>query len=250
MAMTRFIRGLLVLPAALLVAGCPTTLPPEEDPVLIKLTELEDRMIRVERVVNNDSLLDLNQQVAQMRRELNELRGVVETSQYNMDGVVTRNREQYLDLDGRIQALEKRGVIAAGGSGDVALGGDPRDAYQYAFELLQERRYDEAQSAFKDFLVRFPDNALADNAYYWLGETSYVRGDFEGAIDQFQSVVDTFPDSLKISDALLKIGFSQYELEQFGAARSTLERVVADYPDNTAARLAAQRLEQMASEGR
>ncbi|MEO1574625.1 MAG: tol-pal system protein YbgF [Pseudomonadota bacterium] len=238
------------LPAALFLGGCPTV-PPEEDPVLIKLTELEERLIRVERVVNNQSLLDLNAQVAQMRTEVNALRGDVETTQFNLDGLADRSRDQYVDLDGRIEELKKGAVIAPGGEGvDVVASVDPRAAYQQAFELLQERRYDEAQIAFGRFIEQFPENTLVDNAYYWLGETGYVSGDFDAAINSFNEVVTRFPESQKVADAKLKIGFSQYEKKQFTAARKTLMDVVDTYADTTAARLAQQRLDQMTQSGR
>ncbi|MFK8014694.1 MAG: tol-pal system protein YbgF [Gammaproteobacteria bacterium] len=237
------------LPALLVLGGCPTV-PPEEDPVLIKLTELEDRLVRMERVVNNRSLLDLNAQVSQMRTEVNALRGDVETTQFNVDGLAQRSRDQYVDLDGRIEDLQKGSVIRPGGNAEVVAATDPRASYQQAFALLQERRYDEAQISFGRFIEQFPENALVDNAYYWLGETGYVSGDFDAAIDSFNEVVDRFPDSSKVSDALLKIGFSQYEKKEFTAARKTLTKVVDGYADTTAARLAAQRLEQMGQEGR
>lgn len=248
---TRSIAGRWVLlPLAVALGGCPTV-PPEEDPVLIKLTELEDRLVRVERVVNNESLMDLNSQVAQMRTEVNALRGDIETTTFNVEGLVERSRDQYVNLDTRLLELEKRGVITpATGSGGVAVAADPRESYQQAFELLQARRYAEAQLAFKNFLEQFPDNALADNAYYWLGETGYVSGDFDAAIKAFNEVVEKFPESSKVSDALLKVGFSQYEKREFTAARKTLSRVQKQYADTTAARLATQRLEQMTREGR
>jgi tol-pal system protein YbgF len=237
------------LPALLVLGGCPTV-PPEEDPVLIKLTELEDRIVRMERVVNNQSLLELNAQVMGMRTEVNELRGSVETIQFNVDGMAERGREQYVDLDTRIQELQKGGVIRAGGNADVVAATDPGAAYQQAFDLLQQRRYDEAQIEFGRFIEQFPENALVDNAYYWLGETGYVTGDFDGAIDSFNEVVNRFPDSPKVADAMLKIGFSQYSKKQYTAARKTLTKVVDSYADTTAARLASQRLEQMSKDGR
>ena len=116
-----------VVPVALLSFGC-ATVPPEEDPVLIKLTELEERLLRVERVVNNQSLLDLNAQVAQMRTEVNALRGDVETTQFNLDGLSERGREQYVDLDRRIEELKKGAVIAPSAGGEAVAAVDPRAA--------------------------------------------------------------------------------------------------------------------------
>ncbi|MDH3915919.1 MAG: tetratricopeptide repeat protein, partial [Chromatiales bacterium] len=59
-----------------------------------------------------------------------------------------------------------------------------------------------------------------------------------------------YPQSRKLPDALLKVGYCQYELEQYPQARAALEQVVQAYPESTAARLSAQRLDRMKSEGR
>ena len=38
-----------------------------------------------------------------------------------------------------------------------------------------------AVGAFEDFLTRYPQDPLAGNAQYWLGETHYVRGEYRAA---------------------------------------------------------------------
>ncbi|MCZ0953296.1 MAG: hypothetical protein OXJ56_11965, partial [Rhodospirillaceae bacterium] len=49
-----------------MLAGCATTTPPEEDPVFLKLTDLEARLIRIERVIDNQSLIELTTRVDQL----------------------------------------------------------------------------------------------------------------------------------------------------------------------------------------
>jgi len=98
-------------------------------------------------------------------------------------------------------------------------------------------------------MVAFPESTLLDNAQYWLAETHYVSQSYEKALPAFTIVVDKYPKSRKIPDALLKIGYCNYELKRFDAARKSLQTVVANYPETTAARLAAQRLARMTSEG-
>ncbi|MDX1508778.1 MAG: YbgF trimerization domain-containing protein, partial [Woeseiaceae bacterium] len=95
---------LLTLPATLL-AGCMLT-PPSEDPVLIKLDELDRRLQAIERVVENQSLVQLNQQVAALERRADELQGIAETIAYDASTTADRQRQLYLDLDQRIQQLE------------------------------------------------------------------------------------------------------------------------------------------------
>ncbi len=72
---------------------------------------------------------------------------------------------------------------------------------------------------------------------------------YKQALPEFETVISKYPQSRKIPDALLRIGYCNYELKRYDAARTALSAVVQDYKETTAARLAAQRLEVMASEG-
>ncbi len=134
----------------------------------------------------------------------------------------------------------------------VAPPADPaleQPIYKQAFDLLMQRRYDEAKQAFRAFLRQYPKGRLAANAQYWVGEASYVMRDFATALDEFTKVVQNYPASKKVPDSLLKIAFIQYEQKEWVKARKTLESVVNQYATTTAARLARKRLERMRIEG-
>jgi hypothetical protein len=62
---------------ALTMAGCAST-PPEEDPVQIKLHDLDTRLARIERVVANQSLLDLANQGESLRNDLRAMHNDVD----------------------------------------------------------------------------------------------------------------------------------------------------------------------------
>jgi tol-pal system protein YbgF len=242
---------LLLLAAGLVLTGCELMQPPGEDPVLVKLNELERRMESIERVVQNQSLVNLTQQVSSMERRDDEIQGRIEELEHNSESTADRQRQLYADLDARIQELEAStspGVMEGGtlspGQLPVPDGSD-RDNYQAAFELLKEQRYEPAAMAFEQFLVTYPDSELADNAQYWLAESHYVTQMFDVALTEFGVVVTKFPRSRKVPDALLKMGYCNYELKQWEAARTSLKRVQAEFPETTAARLAGQRLERM-----
>lgn len=250
-----------VLAAAALAAGC--TMPPEEDPVLLKLDELDQRVGAIERVVRNESLLQIATELDILRDEIRELRGNTDALQYEAEGTATRQRDQYLDLDQRLQSLERR---TRGGEPMSAVpleerqapvvatlpssSGNERSGYEAALELLRQGRYPQAESAFTQFLSDYPQSDLADNAQYWLAETHYVNREFETALGAFQVVIENHPNSRKVPDALLKAGFCEYELQRWADARNSLQAVVEQFPDSTAARLANQRLERMRTERR
>jgi tol-pal system protein YbgF len=251
--------------ALLALAGCAST--PEEDPVLQnKLTDLDTRLTRIERVVSNNSLLGLSNEMEALRADVRAMHNDVDELNHSLDASRKQQRDLYADLDQRLKSLEARSGTASGGSvggaaaagsaggaGVAAAGNGPAAgsdsaAYQAAFELLKDSQYDQAISAFQQFLATYPDSPLADNGQYWLGEAYYVNKDFPNALASFQRVVDKYTQSRKVPDALLKVGYCDYELKQWQAAKDVLSRVTANYPDTPAGHLAQQRLDKLAAE--
>jgi tol-pal system protein YbgF len=266
---------------ALALVGCATS--PEEDPVQIKLNDLETRLARIERVMSNNSLLDISNQMGNLQADLRSMHNDIDVLNHGLDTSRKQQRDLYADLDQRLKALESRSgassgsvptaggaspagppgstVLPAGASSAVAAGGAGAGSppvtgagaadtvsYQAAFGLLKSSQYDQAIQAFQSFLSTYPTSPLADNAQYWLGEAYYVNRSFPEALAAFQKVIDQYPQSRKVPDALLKVGYCDYELKQFKAAKDALTQVQTTYADTPAARLAEQRLEKMASE--
>lgn len=218
------------------LAGCASS-PPQPDPVQLRLDDLDTRLTRIERVVQNRSLQDLANQIEAARADLRSVHNSVDEMRHELDQNRKRERDLYADLDTRLKKLE-------------AQSGGDQAAYQAAFDLLKNSKYDPAIGAFKRFLAEYPKSDYADNAQYWLGETYYVNRDFPAALQAFRAVVRDYGQSRKLPDSMLKIGYCEYELQRFAEARRTLREVVAKFPDTPAGRLAAQRLEKMKTEGR
>jgi tol-pal system protein YbgF len=250
-------RSTVLSLAALELAGCMST-PPEQDPVQIKLNDLDVRLTRTERMLQNQSLLQVSNQLESLRADVRAMHNDVDQLNNNVEQSRKQQRDLYADLDQRMKVLEGRGGAAPAPSG-AAEGGaasgaaasapvDDKSSYQAAFNLLKEGQYDRAVAAFKGFLGTYPTSALADNAQYWLGEAYYVNKSFPEAQAAFQKVIDKYPDSQKVPDALLKIGFCRYETKQWDGAKSVLSQVVVQYPDTPSAKLAQQRLDRMATE--
>ena len=253
-AMKLSVQAAIVIAGVATLSGCATT-PPEADPVVQKLNEIDTRLLRLERVLANQSLLDLSQRIEAAQAETRVLRGQIDELQHQVTQGQTQQREMYGDVDRRLAALEGGSGGAAPAAAPPAGGlpipqGDDRANYQAAFDLLKDAKYPEAINAFKQYLSSFPNSALADNAQYWLGEAHYVTKQYPDALRDFRTVVEKYPESRKIPDALLKIGYCNYELKNWGEARSALGQVVQRFGDTTAARLASQRLAKMDGEGR
>jgi len=257
----RIDRIAVALLGLLPLAGCYTT-GPEDDPVLVKLTQLDARLSKVEATLNNDSLLQLMTQLQSTQEEVRALRGEIETARNDMEGMRGQQREQFINLDGRLAAIE-RGAGTAGAmpeAGDegapapapgagAPAGGTDAELYDSSFALLKNGRYEEAAQGFRRLVETWPQSSYAGNSQYWLAETLYVRRDFTKALPEFTKAVEQYPRSSKVGDAMLKVGFCQYELGHFQEARAAMERVVERYPDSSAAKLATERLDRMRREG-
>jgi len=135
---------------------------------------------------------------------------------------------------------------------DPVVSGDPgseKEAYQQAFGLLKDGRYDASIEAFKGFMAKYPDGRYVDNALYWMGEANYVNRNFSAALGSFDRLLQQFPASPKVPGALLKTGYVHYEQRDWSRAREALQRLEREHPGSTEAQLAGQRLDRMRRAG-
>lgn len=242
----------MTLIVALGLSAC-ATVPPDEDPVQIKMNDVDTRLGRVESVVNNQSLLELSRRIDALEVQLRQLRGGVEETQNGNEAVRKQQRDLYADLDLRLKTLEtaRAGADAAlVASQSAGAPVDDQTAYNRAFESLKAGEYGSAITQFRDFMTVYPTSGLLENAQYWIGEAFYVTRDYDQALAAFRAVGERWPNSQKAADALLKTGYTQFEQKQLGAARATLQQVQQRYPGSEAARLAGERLARLPPEGR
>ncbi len=88
---------------------------------------LSDRVARLERLLNSDTLIQLLQRLERLQKEVQELRGELEVQTHDLAQLKQRQRELYLDIDRRLreaQAAPAQGpatVAAATGSQAVPV---------------------------------------------------------------------------------------------------------------------------------
>lgn len=124
--------------------------------------------------------------------------------------------------------------------------GTTNEQYAFAYALLREAQMssDEpeaeavvarAERAFDEFIRTHPNDEKTPNAYYWLGETFYFRGDYAQAAIQFAAGYEKFPNSPKASASLLKLGMSLAKLgnkQEACTALAQLQKKFAHAPAN------------------
>lgn len=140
-----------------------------------------------------------------------------------------------------VAALRAQGVETGSGaatSGDAAPyvlpEGTPESRYKHAFGLLSQANYREAERALSAFLLQHPDHRLAGNAKYWLGETYYVRGQYQDAAITFAEGYQQYPGNTKAPDNLLKLGKSLAALGEKTDACGTYSELIRRFPNASA----------------
>ena len=271
----------------LLALGLASALPASAQQQQPPRSALEQRIETLERQVRN--LTDLLLQVDALTREVQQLRGQTELQSHAMDALRDRQRDLYSDLDQRLTQFQQQAsappsatapspppqgsadetparvtpplaasISTSGGTrltGSAAAlpPGDPaheEERYRAAFELLRSGNYGEAATALRNFLAQYPESRQAENAQYWLAESSYVSRDHDNALKEFALLIERHPTSPRIADALLKSGYIHYDTQNYPEARRHLTQVLRQHPDSTAARLAQQHLDRMERENR
>ncbi len=238
----RFFRCLGVASLVLGAAACVPLngQPGQPSPTEVKLNEMSSRLADLERRAQGQNQVNLFTDLQELQARERELRGELERMSFELTQLRTQQKNLYVDLDSRLQALESNGA-STGGASPVATD-NAKLAYDQAFGLLKKGRYDQANVGFTQFLKQYPQHDLAPNAQYWLGESLYVGQSFAKAATAFEAVLTQYPGSKKGRDAMLKLGYTRLAQGHKDEARKLLQQVVTDYAGTTQAKLAQQKL--------
>jgi len=186
----------------------------------------------------------------QLQQTITMLTGQVEQLQYRNQQLQQQLEKMQADHDFRLEQIEKgRGGAprppspapspapappqAHAAAPPAAGGAQGEQLYHDAFKLLQDGDYAGAERAFKNFVQRNPNHALAGNAQYWLGETYYARRDYQNAMVSFAEGYKAYKTSPKGPDNLLKLGITLAVLNKKQEACAVFARFNQDYPRAT-----------------
>jgi tol-pal system protein YbgF len=119
------------------------------------------------------------------------------------------------------------------------------DLYQSALRDYNSARYDVAGSEFSDVLRYYPQDDLAGNAQFYLGEIAYRQGNYPAAIKAYDVTVEQYSGNPKIPAAQLRKGEALIALNQKEAGVRELRSLIQRYPQTPEAQQARSRLNAM-----
>ncbi|MGB0359693.1 MAG: tetratricopeptide repeat protein, partial [Litorivicinaceae bacterium] len=135
------------------------------------------------------------------------------------------------------------GVGEAGAQASVSNDISDQDAYNSAFQLIRERKFDEALVAMDSFIRAYPDSELVLDARFWRGQVFDVLGRDEEAIEAFKSLTLVAPDYRRILQVKVKLGKLLIKNQDVMNGRKILQEVITQAPESVEAGLASRELE-------
>ncbi len=226
--------GSAFTPPPVTMEANPDTQPSNPAQMEVRLSAMEDQMrqLRGKNEENDFAIRKLTETVEKLQRDI-DMR-FSDLSSKNPQAGDDKKSQKLLSAEPRAEKSEEKSTdkTTAGdgtlhapekdGKNEFAT---PRDLYNYAFRLLNQTKYEESAKAFDDFTKKYPKDPLVGNAYYWMGETYYIRRDYVTAADNFRQGFEATPTGPKAADNLLKLAMSLDALDRNKEACVVLQQI-------------------------
>ena len=224
------------------------------------ITQQTDNVNRMSTTIDNLQKV-FQQQNTDSAGKVDQVSGQVQALHDSVDELKARLAKVSKQLDD-IQAAQANIANPPGGApGGTTPGTGPGAAqnqppaippdalYNAALSDFNAGKNDLAGQEFTQFLQSYPNNDLAGNAQFYLGEIDYRRSNFQAAIQDYNKVLDQYPGGNKGAAAQLKKGFALLELGQKDAGVQELRSLIARYPKSPEAVQAKDRLNKLGVAG-
>ncbi|VAW89924.1 TPR repeat containing exported protein; Putative periplasmic protein contains a protein prenylyltransferase domain [hydrothermal vent metagenome] len=220
---------------------------------------LEQRLIRLERMVDNRALLEMLSRIEDMQSEVQMMRGELEMQRHEFEGIKQRQRDLYLDIDRRMLALEKSASSALAPPLVPTAGFAPRAApanvaVQPAVTPPMANTARSASSSFASMPPVTPVvpvlgggsgqpaaapvptvaaiDPLQEQSAYQQALNILREGRYDEAIVAFQSFLTRFQGSQYAGNAQYWIGEANYVSLRYPLAVEEFQKVIASYPES------------------
>ena len=205
----------------------------------------EDTSVRLRMLEEREKALEAKNKAMEDRAR--QLEKQLEENLKAMEGKIDRVATKQVELEKTAAAAEaERSAAAKAQPPPVETKGPSTgagDLYRDAYETFQKGDLEGARRKFEAFLKQYPNTDLSDNAQFWIGETYYLKRDYEKAILEYEKAITKYPEGDKIPSALFKQALAFAELGDKSNARTLLRRVIERYPQSEQADMAKKRLD-------
>jgi tol-pal system protein YbgF len=192
---------------------------------------------------------DLDARLHQAPPATNSVKPLPATELSNNQVSIPGGAQPAMQIGGAVNPAPSNAHTSSSASGSFAAtpasNSNPAEeqiSYMAAYELVNNKQFDEAINAMQAFVKQYPNGGYTANAQYWLGELYMVKQNYPEAIEHFNIVLNQYPSSSKAAASLLKVGYALAASGKNSEAKQKLSQVLKNYPDTPTADLAAAKL--------
>jgi tol-pal system protein YbgF len=220
------------------------------------LTQQTDNVNKMGTTVQNLQKT-LGQQGNDAGTKVDQISGQVQALHDAVDELKARLAKVSKQLDD-MQASQQNITAPSGGQPGGAPSGavnnvpqaPPADQlYNDGLRDYNANKNDLASQEFAQYLQVYGNTDLAGNAQFYLGEIAYRQGNFSGAVQAYNKVLDQYPGGNKTAAAQLKKAYALLELGQRDAGVQELRSLISRYPKSPEALQARDRLTKLGAAG-
>ena len=253
--------GAALLAATVLLTGCATT--SNQDQVQNTIYQTYSLVRKLDTELSSTvselgvSSADLSARVDSSEQNLRALQGMAEENQRKLQSIQqqleTLQRNLSRQLGSGAAAAPSAGAVSPGAleGGSAADGASASAApaagdvgsesaaqlYNQAQRSFINQDWESARAQYEEYLQRFPQTDLAENAQYWLA-LSYAKlaesrqdlGLYQQSVQGFEQLRSAYPSSSKVPTSLYDQAEVHLQLQQRDRAIALLRQIIDEYP--------------------
>lgn len=202
------------------------TMQGELDTVKTEVATLDE--VRHASEVTVQTSADTGAQVEALAQQIAMQDGTIAELQHELQRMQEELTEQQADYEARMKKLARRaGVDMPLDDTEVPAGAD--ENYAAAQTALEAREYSTARALYRAFLQRHHEDARADDAQYFIGQ-SYLQEDRPAtALGELRHVVADYAQGDRVPYALLSMADAFYRLHACTDATTSLQAIIRGF---------------------
>ena len=228
------------------------------------IINLEQQVREIQRTLderNNlvQDLLDrMSGQVGVLTETVNRMAETVDAVQVSNDRLSGEIRVEIANLGNDLELMDRElgevsAAVAAMSQQMTSLSATTEELSS-PFSLLRTAQtdltigfFDLAREGFMEVLLLYPDSPEAVDAQLGLANSYYDNGEYDPAIINYDLLLQKYEGTARIPDALLRKGRAHLQIGQDTQARDAFERLVTMFPETSQALQVQQELDALAN---
>lgn len=199
----------------------------ELDAVKTQVATLDE--VRHASEVTVQTSADTGAQVETLAQQIAMQEGTIAELQHELQRMQEELTEQQTDYEARMKKLARRaGVDMPLDEAEVPAGAD--DNFHAAQTAYEAREYSTARALFRAFIQRHHDDARADDAQYFVGQSYLMEDRPATALGELRHVVADYAQGDRVPYALLAMSDAFYRLHACTDATTSLQTLIRAFP--------------------